>query len=213
MRPDVSNRLLSLPFALVALAIAGCATMSESECRAVDWRTIGYEDGVAGYPGDRIALHRKACAKYGVRPDLTLYQEGRQQGLREYCQPSNGYRLGARGGGYGGICPADLEPAFVRALDSGHQLYTLQSRVNNATAQLSAKRQELDRVQHGIVANAAAAVSSSSTDKDRADAVIDTAELAERAGRLKAEIRDLEQQTVLYERDLEDYRANQPPIT
>jgi hypothetical protein len=187
--------------------------MSESECRAVDWRTIGYEDGVAGYPGDRIALHRKACAKYGVRPDLTLYQEGREQGLREYCQPSNGYRLGARGGGYGGICPADLEPAFVRAFDSGHQLYTLQSRVNNATAQLSAKRQELDRVQHGIVANAAAAVSSSSTDKDRADAVIDTAELAERAGRLKVEIRDLEQQTVLYERDLEDYRANQPPIT
>ena len=213
MRADVSNRLLSFPLALVAFVIAGCSTMSESECRAVDWRTIGYEDGVAGYPGDRIALHRKACAKYGVRADLTLYQEGREQGLREYCQPSNGYRLGARGGGYGGVCPTDLEPAFARAFESGHQLYALESRVNNAAAQLSAKRQELDRVQHGIVANAAAAVSNGSSDRDRADAVVDTAELAERAGRLKAEIRELEQQRVIYERDLEAYRANQPPMT
>ena len=57
-----------LATALLALALPGCATMDKSECLTVDWRTIGYEDGVAGHSGDCIAQHRKACAKYGVAP-------------------------------------------------------------------------------------------------------------------------------------------------
>ncbi|MET0809299.1 MAG: DUF2799 domain-containing protein [Pseudoxanthomonas sp.] len=84
--------------ALLILALSGCATMNKDECLTVDWRTVGYEDGVAGRSGDRIAQHRKACAKHGVAPDLDAYQSGRDQGLREYCQPDNGYQLGARGG-------------------------------------------------------------------------------------------------------------------
>ena len=71
--------------------------MSEQECAATDWRTVGYEDGVAGRSGDNIGQHRKACAKHGVSPDLTLYQAGRNDGLREYCQPANGFRAGADG--------------------------------------------------------------------------------------------------------------------
>src|SRR5262249_44695875 len=150
----------SAALALIALTTAGCAGMSKEECLAMDWRTLGYEDGVAGYPGDHIAQHRKACAKYGVRSDLDLYQSGRAQGLREYCQPANGYRLGSNGAVYRGVCPADLEGDFVRAFEAGQQLYTLESRVSDAKARLGAKRRELDRVQHGITANAITAVSS-----------------------------------------------------
>ena len=213
MRLPRSRHLPVAGLALLALATAGCATMSKDECLAVDWRTIGYEDGSAGYAGDRIAQHRKACAKYGVVPDLTLYQSGRQAGLREYCRPANGYRLGVGGGSYGGICPAELEGPFVRAFEAGRQLYTLQARVSNTQAQLDAKRRELDRVEHGVIANAAAVVSADSTSQDRAAAVIDTAELAERSGRIKQEIRALEADQVRYEQDLDAYRATQPPIT
>ncbi|MGH8176302.1 MAG: DUF2799 domain-containing protein [Steroidobacter sp.] len=181
--------------------------MSESECLTVDWRTIGYEDGVAGYSGDRIAQHRKACAKHGVSTDLALYQAGRDEGLREYCQPANGYRLGAHGGGYNGICPAELDGAFVSAYESGRQLYTLQSRVSNAANQLDAKRRELNRVEDDIVRKSALIVSGESTNEDRAQALIDTKQLAERVGRLKAEILQLEKDRLRYERDLEDYRA------
>ena len=88
--------------AVVAL-LGGCATMSESECLTVDWQTVGFEDGVAGYSGDRIGQHRKACAKHGVSPDLVGYQRGREAGLREYCQPANGFRVGSHGGSYAGI--------------------------------------------------------------------------------------------------------------
>ena len=187
--------------------------MSRNECLTVDWRTIGYEDGVAGYPGDRIAQHRKDCAKYGVSTDLGLYQQGREQGLREYCQPANGYRIGVRGWGYAGVCPAELEPSFIAAFDSGHRLYSLEVRVSNTVNQINYKRQELERVEHGIVSNAAAAASSDSSSQDRADDIVDTAQLAERAGRLKEEIRQLEGDRVRYERDLEAYRSTQSPIT
>ena len=186
--------------------------MNKEECLAVNWRTVGYEDGVAGYSGDRISQHRKACAKYGVQTDLDQYQTGRTQGLHEYCKPANGYRIGSRGGSYGGVCPADMEDRFVSAYEVGRQLYSLGSRVSEAKSQLSAKRRELERVEHGIAQAATAAMSKETTKEDRADAVVDTAQLAERAGRLKEEIRQLERDTVRFEHEYEEYRSTQPPI-
>jgi hypothetical protein len=187
--------------------------MSKDECLTVDWRTVGYEDGTRGYSGDRIAQHRKDCAKYGVSTDLGLYQQGRDQGLREYCAPANGYRIGVQGGYYAGVCPVSLEAPFVSALDSGHQLYSLQARVSNTSQQIDYKRHELEQVQRDMMTNAATVVSSDSTSQDRAGALADTAHLAEHAGRLKEEIHQLEVDRVRYEADLQAYRESQPPIT
>jgi hypothetical protein len=213
MRPAALLRYVSLATAFLVLVTSGCSTLNKQECLAVDWRTVGYEDGVAGYSGDRIAQHRKACAKYGVQTDLSQYQDGRAQGLREYCKPANGYQLAARGGSYNGVCPVETEGEFVSAFESGHRLYTLGSRVSEAKSQLAAKRRELERVEHGIAQNAATAMSGDTSKEDRADAVIDTAELAERAGRLKSEIRQLEHDSARYEHDYEEYRSTHAPIT
>jgi hypothetical protein len=199
--------LLTAGLILAALANSGCRTMNKDECLAVDWRTIGYEDGVAGYQGDRIGQHRKACAKHGVSPDLSLYQAGREEGLREYCQPANGYRVGARGGSYAGVCPAELDSGFVSAFESGRQLYTLESRLSSASRQLESKRRELDRVEHEIVEKSTTIISDESKSENRAQALLDTKQLAERAGRLKAEIRQLERDESRYQRELEDYRS------
>jgi hypothetical protein len=187
--------------------------MSKDECLAVDWRTIGYEDGVEGRPGDHIAEHRKACAKYGVRADLDQYQQGRNQGLREFCQPVNGYHLGVRGGNYYGVCPVELEQPFLAAFDSGHQLYVLTARVYNAQAQLDSKRRELASVEHGILENSVQAVASDNGADQRAHSVLDVAQLAERASQLKIEIRQLSEDSVRYQEELDAYRANHPPLT
>lgn len=196
------------PGLLVVLPIlSACATLSESECRTVDWQTIGFEDGVAGYSGDRIGLHRKACAKHGVSPDLVGYQRGREAGLKEYCQPANGFRVGSRGGSYAGVCPAELDGAFTAAYESGHQLHVLETRLSNAQSQLVSKRRELERTEDSMVKATAIIVRSESTAEERTQALVDTKQLAERAGRLKAEIRQLEHDRVEYERDLEDYRS------
>lgn len=199
--------LLRTSAALVLLALSGCATMSRDECLTVDWRTVGFEDGVAGYSGDRIGQHRKACAKYGVTPDLAAYQAGREEGLREYCVPSNGFRLGAQGGSYNGMCPADLDPAFADAYESGQQFHALQARLSNVSHQLESRRGDLHEAESDIVSRSAVAISSDATAEERAQAVLDVKHLGEEVGRLKSEIRQLEEDRVLRERDLEDYRA------
>ncbi len=191
----------------LALGLAGCATMDEAECLSVDWQTVGFEDGVAGYSGDRIGQHRKACAKHGVSPDLVGYQAGREAGLREYCTPENGFRIGSRGNNYSGVCPADLGAGFSSAYESGRHLHELSVRVNSAANQLESKRRELDRVEDEMVRRTAVIVTGDSTTEERAQALVDTKQLAERSGRLKAEIIQLERDKVAYERDLEDYRA------
>lgn len=193
--------------AILLLALSACATMDRDECLTVDWRTVGFEDGAAGYSGDRIGQHRKACAKHGVTPDLAAYQAGREDGLREYCVPANGFRLGSRGASYGGMCPADLEPAFADAYQSGRQLYTLQARLSSVSNQLEDRRSELHDTESDIVARSAMAISSDATKEERAQAVVDVKHLGERVGRLKSEIRQLEEDRVHCERDLEDYRA------
>jgi hypothetical protein len=207
MRNPVYGSILRTSAAITLLALGACATMDRDECLTVDWRTVGFEDGAAGYSGDRIGQHRKACAKHGVTPDLTAYQSGREDGLREYCVPNNGFRLGSQGGSYGGMCPADLEPAFADAFESGRHLYTLEARLSGVSNQIRGKRSALQSAESDIVTRSALAISDEATTEARAQAVVDVKHLGERVGRLKSEIRQLEEERVHCERDLEDYRS------
>jgi hypothetical protein len=192
---------------LLGLIAACSSTMSRDECRTVDWRTVGYEDGVVGRAGDRIGEHRKASAEYGVAPDLSAYQAGRAEGLREYCQPHNGYRYGAEGRNYYGACPADLAPAFIEAYDAGHELYVREQRVADTDASIAARRRDIRRLEDSIADAGLTVIDDNATAEDKTHAVVDTAQRAERIGRLKAEIAQLEKERVRYVRELEDYRA------
>jgi hypothetical protein len=197
--------------ALFALGLSGCASMNKDECLAVDWRTVGYEDGAAGRAGERIAEHRKACAKYGVTPDLVAYQAGRSQGLREYCRPQTGYQLGEHGGSYGGVCPADMESEFTAAYESGRELYNLRSRVAAAASRLDAAHRELEHAEHEIVEQSALILSNDASSEARAQALVSAKDLAEKVGRLKGEIADLERDKARCERDLANYQGWVPP--
>jgi Protein of unknown function (DUF2799) len=196
--------------ALLAAAswLAACsATMSKDECRAVDWRTVGYEDGVAGYSGERIGQHRKACAEYGVTPDLNAYRAGRAEGLREYCQPHNGYRAGVSGAPYYDSCPPELAPAFVAAYQSGRELYVRERRVADADAAIAYRRREVARLESSVADRALTVMSETATADERAQAVLDTKHAAERIGRLKSEIATLERDRARYQQELEAYRS------
>jgi hypothetical protein len=187
------------------LALSGCATMNKAECTTVDWRTVGYEDGVAGYSGDRIGLYRKSCAKYGVAPDLNAYQSGREQGLREYCSPETGYQLGLRGGSYNSSCPTDLKEDFESAYHSGFELYTMRARVANATSELEASHREIAQIDQDLIANSAVILAPSTENAVRAQALLDAKNMAQRKGQLKARIKQLEKDRYEYQRDLDNY--------
>jgi predicted nucleic acid-binding Zn-ribbon protein len=108
---------------------------------------------------------------------------------------------------YTGLCPADLEPEFVDAYESGRQLHTLETRLSNVSYELESKRSGLRAAEADIVKQSALAISSEAPTDERAEAVVDVKNLSERVGRLKSEIRQLEEERVHCERDLADYRA------
>ena len=198
-------------FVPALLLMAGCsATMSKEECRTVDWRTVGYEDGVSGRPGDRIGDHRRACAEYGVAPDLAAYTAGREAGLREFCQAHNGYRVGASGQAYTGACPADLAPAFEKGYDVGRELYVRGRRVSDTEEGISWREREIRRLEDSLTREAVVLVADNSTGEERAQSVVDAKQAAERIGRYKAEIGSLERDLVQYRREYEEYRSAVP---
>jgi hypothetical protein len=129
---------------LLGLAlVSACAGLGKDECLHADWRTIGYEDGLRGYPAARIGNHRVACAKHQVTPDLAAYTEGRDRGLQEYCQPRNGYRVGLNGRPYGNVCPGATEPGFVEGYRYGRQIYDARTELRSTQAQLQSAREGL----------------------------------------------------------------------
>ncbi len=202
----------AFPIAVSLLALAACsATMSKDECRTVDWRTIGYEDGVAGRSGEQIGLHRKACAEYGVTPDLNAYRAGRAEGLREFCHPHNGYRAGVNGAAYYDGCPAELAPPFEEAYEAGRQLYIRENRVWQTDEQLAHNRHEIARLEDRVTESAFDVIADNATPEQRADGILDAKQAAERIGRLKSEIAQLEKDRVQYSAELEAYRSTHPP--
>ena len=42
---------------LVPLLLGACSSMSAEECSVLDWRSVGYEDGVAGLPGNHTSVN------------------------------------------------------------------------------------------------------------------------------------------------------------
>lgn len=137
------NKILPPLAALVFLALSGCASLSEDQCRTADWESIGYIDGSKGYTSGRIGEHSEACGKVGITPDRKLYEEGRGRGLVEFCTGRNGVRIGEQGGMYSGVCPADLEGAFLRGFDTGKDLHDLKERMSRLQSDIQATQARL----------------------------------------------------------------------
>ena len=137
---------------VVAAWLAGCATgMGRDQCVAADWRTIGYEDGLHGFPADRIGVHRVACAKHQVAPDLAAYTEGRDRGLRDYCQPRNGFRVGLSGGGYANVCPDVADAGFTQGYRSGREIHDARVALRSTQTRLRGAREGLANTEAAMV--------------------------------------------------------------
>lgn len=193
-------------FAIVALA-AGCASMSKEECVTADWQAIGYEDGAAGRPVSAVSERRSICAKKaGVTVDMAQYMAGRDDGLSEYCRPANGYAVGSRGGVYNGVCSGPSETQFVAALETGRELYLLQSNVNSINNQIRQAQYDLRDVEHHIAATEVALVSPGHTAHERLEMLAELKQLSEEKGNIETAIIALNRDQVRAEEELADYR-------
>jgi predicted nucleic acid-binding Zn-ribbon protein len=77
--------------------------------------------------------------------------------------------------------------------------------LNHAQSGLEAARREQQANEHRLVELSDLIVAKDTETAARAQAVIDVKQLAERQGRLKTQIRQLEEERVLRQRDLDDY--------
>ncbi len=198
----------SILLSLLVIGLAGCATMSSDECATSDWTAVGYEDGSRGYTSERFSKHRKACAKHGITADFEAYQQGRSQGLVEFCQPGRGFNLGANGGQYNGVCSVELEADFLDAYRVGQQLYKLRSNVSSANSQINYKKHELEDIEGQISHNEALLIGDQTTTEDRVLLLAELKQLSERTGELETEIEALIADRARHEQNLEHYEQN-----
>lgn len=128
----------------LSVLLAGCATMSKEECKQADWYLKGVDDATQGYPLDRVIEHGKACARVNIVPNMKDYREGHAKGARLYCVPEKAYSEGRNGAAYNGICPAELEPAFLRAYGDGQELYRIQRNIDRMLSEISSSQSQVD---------------------------------------------------------------------
>jgi len=191
---------------VAAYWLAACAGMSEQACLTADWRTVGFEDGTAGRSVGNIGSYRNACADHGVAPDLEAYRAGHGEGVRIYCRESNGFAAGQSGAAYQGVCPADLEPAFVAEYNAGRQLFELEAALRSVDSRIAGNYRTQENIKQELTGIAARMIAADTTPEQRVAMVTRSADLGQRYGQLTTEIRDLERERALRERELLDYR-------
>ena len=194
-------------FALLPIAmLAGCAGMSEQACLVTDWRSVGFEDGIAGRSEGSIGGYRQACSKYGVAPDLDQYRAGHAEGVQSFCRPGQGFEAGRSGSRYQGVCPADLEPAFLEAFAEGRQLYELEAALRSIDNQIAARNRRLEVLTREIGSAGAAIIAEGTSSEERAQLLLDAAAMAKEQGQIAKELEALQGDRVLAENDLLAYR-------
>jgi hypothetical protein len=211
MKPYVVARTLrgiggAVGALVLALAFSGCATMSEEQCLANDWRTVGYADGANGYSQARLLKHQDACMKHGVNPDREAYLVGHRDGLTVFCTPRNGFIRGQNGYAYSKVCPAELDGAFQAAYQDGRQIYLAAAEVKRLNALIVAKSAAVEEIKQELILTEQHLVSDETTSEERAGLLEHTKELSRKQGELENEIEELKVQAALKSRELAELR-------
>jgi hypothetical protein len=184
-----------VPAVAVLLAVAGCSgnpSVTESQCIAGDWQTVGYRDGVNGLRSTQLLQHQDACVQHDVMPDRNTYMVGWKQGVSEYCKPHNAFATGERGQRYYNVCPAAMDHDFQAAYQNGRELYLARAAVANLERKIVERENRLEVVKAEIVSSAASQLDPTLTTTQRIELIAYTKRLADEKSRIQAEIPELE---------------------
>lgn len=199
-----------------ALLLVGCGSkpsVSQNQCTAGDWETIGYRDGVQGQRSSRLLDHQDACVEHGITPNRSQYMVGWEAGIREYCDPSNAYYAGERGWSHNNACPSDMRAAFLAAYEEGWVLYQARTDVANLEWEIDQKVARQSAVKSEIVSATAAQLDGSLTTAQRVELATRVQRLYDEQQRLGKEIPDLEAELVIKRRELDRLTATTASAT
>ena len=193
--------------AISLLLVGGCATMNQSECQTADWNMIGLKDGSTGQLVSYIDNHRRACAKFGVTPDLASYSSGHNKGVMQFCTPRNGFARGRSGNRYNGICPKDLEETFLDAFSLGQEIYQSNRKIRSLTAAIVSKNKEIENIHIAKNEKEQLLIYGNLTPNERANLLIDIKDLDNATAPVEDEIYDLETQKKSEENNLAELNS------
>ena len=165
------NILLRLPVLSLVVLLASCATLDKNECLNADWELIGYEDGAKGYQATRIGDHRKACSQHGVSPDLAAYTKGRERGLKTYCTPANGFKVGQQGSSLRQVCPQNMRAGFSEAFDYGRKIYLHREDISRFKNDVRLASKNIHALQEELALNEALIIKGARGPRERAELV------------------------------------------
>lgn len=188
------------------LALTGCETMSPEACRLADWRALGYQDGADGASVEKFSRRQQSCAKAGVVGDFDLYAKGRDEGLRSFCRPDNGFQVGLRGSSYGNVCPADLDGPFRLAYLDGARAHEALGALRSVESALSRLRSDRTELERKISANEASLIAAQ-TDEERKRYRDELIRLRDQRSNLDYELRSKESELSGRNSDLARVRA------
>lgn len=204
-------RLIRLSLALLllvtALACAKNASVTESQCTAGDWETIGQRDGAQGWASSRLLAHQDACVPHGVTPDRVAYQRGWKLGIAEFCDPHHGFELGQSGVDHENVCPVPHRAAFLAAYERGYAIHQAHARVEAVQSALASKTVRLETIDEEIALVAAAQLDPLLMPAQRVQLVVRVKTLFEEKSRLANEIPQLEEELRVRTRELEQIDA------
>lgn len=134
--------LLKIAPLITVFALAGCESMSVSQCQVADWGRVGYADGASGVSQGRLADYTEDCGKAGIQPNPQAYRQGWDAGIPHFCTAANGWREGVQGhSGKDAVCQGQAgHGAFARYLDAG-------LRVHRTNEQIRQNSNEINRLQ------------------------------------------------------------------
>lgn len=159
----------------ISIALTGCATLSRDECKSGDWHKIGVQDGSDGRTEDRFKKHGKACELDRSEVSKAAYMAGREKGLAIYCTRVRGYREGALGQKYLGVCSPQTAVQFLSGFEFGRRIYQTEIRLSDTANEFFSVNQKL---QQPSLSNA-----------DRASLLQEQKRIQAEQGRLKEELK------------------------
>ncbi|MCZ6853683.1 MAG: DUF2799 domain-containing protein [Gammaproteobacteria bacterium] len=188
------------------LVLSGCATLSESQCLANDWQTVGYSDGLIGIQSSQLLKHQNACVKHGIVPDRPAYLVGWKEGVEQYCQPHNGFTTGERGVQYANVCPTRLKGAFYAAYQEGRQLYLARSEISTLQRSISQMEYQVKQIKTEIAEAEIHIIDGATTPIERHHLLEETKSLAQEQGKLETQIQNLRLEVAVKAERLENLR-------
>ncbi|MBE0440731.1 MAG: DUF2799 domain-containing protein [Psychrobacter sp.] len=129
-QPGITLSLLGITL----LALSGCATtqsLTPQQCQTSNWEEIGRADGSVGRSGAYFGHYANSCASIGAAtPNRVLWEQGRQQGLENYCTELTAYKLGREGYDWQPVCPIEGIEKLEEAYSQGRYYYIRQQNLD-----------------------------------------------------------------------------------